>query len=107
MSKLSNYLSLTRFPPGESQPPTNNWITDKLGLVPWFQHRHHLRKNMQKYFGKHNYVFTLNVLYIGLIVEEFNCQMKGKIFKLLGGYEPLPNIFGASFKIMNALYLLR
>ena len=55
MSKLSNYLSLTRFPPGESQPPTNNWITDKLGLVPWFLHRHHLQKYMKKY------VFTLNV----------------------------------------------
>ena len=58
---------------------------------------------MQKYFGKHNYVFTLNVLYIGLNVEEFNRQMKGKIFKLLGGYE----IFGGQLKTMNALYLLR
>ena len=47
-SRCPNYQIIFHWldflPGGESQPPTNNWITDKLGLVPWFQHRHHLRK---------------------------------------------------------------
>ena len=42
MSKLSNYLSLTRFAARDPPvPPPDNWITDKLEAVLWYHPHHH------------------------------------------------------------------
>ena len=46
-------------------------------------------------------------MYIGLNVEEFNCQMRGKIFKLLGGYAPLPDFLRQLSKLSEIIRAIR